>query len=295
MSAPGPCGICGAPVTPYAIHAGYRYWRCTGCRTSQLLPQPSRETLDEFYRTFHLAAADGGTYAEFDSRMQADFPCKSRRAMNFVRRPGARLLDVGCGKGFFVREALHAGFHAEGLDISTTGVEHAVTKLGLKARVGSLEAGAPEDLRSACDVITFWATIEHVPDPVRSLRAIRECLKPGGMLLLDTGLGDAPFEGLLMGHSQWYSAPEHLWVFSDQGLRIVLEKAGFEVVSVDRNFERSVLRRWVKWLRHAILCVLSCAALRPVLGGAGRDAMIEEAKWPIGRLISVVARRREAT
>ena len=39
------------------------------------------------------------------------------------------------------------------------------------------------------DVVTFWATIEHLPDPGAMLRHIFDILKPGGRLFLDTGIG----------------------------------------------------------------------------------------------------------
>ena len=37
-----------------------------------------------------------------------------------------RLLDVGCGKGFFVKQAISSGFEAEGMDLSSSAIEFAV-------------------------------------------------------------------------------------------------------------------------------------------------------------------------
>lgn len=282
------CSVCGGSSRPHVTQAGYRYWKCPDCSTSQIHPTPSDATLEEYYRSFH---AEGGAYEDFEDRMQADFPLKARLARSLAPAPDARLLDVGCGKGFFVQQANAAGFKAEGIDLSTSAIEYATKALGLQAVAGRLQTDAPSRWTSAFDVATFWATIEHLPDPMEMLRAIHRCLKPGGLLLMDTGLGEAPFESWLAGHSQWYDAPQHLFVFSRKGLDIALRKTGFEAVAMDSNFERSLPRRWIKWLRHAGLCLGSYAILRIPLGRAGFRKMQEEAKWPIGRLLGVQARK----
>lgn len=269
----------------------YQYWWCQSCETAQVIPQPTLAELDEFYRTFHLSDQEGGRYDQIEDRMQADFPVKARLARDVSPQPDARLVDVGCGKGYFIREANRVGFRAVGIDLSTTGVTHAREQLGVDATAGLIETDAPDEWRNAFDVATFWATIEHVPDPRRTLAAIYRCLKPGGYVLLDTGFAGPKAERILPGHSQWYDAPQHLWVFGEGGLTNILRNAGFDVIRVDRNFERSPLRRVVRWIRHTAICLSAYAATRMLLGTTGFQACRRSTKWPIGRLISVIARK----
>lgn len=61
-------------------------------------------------------------------------------------------------------------------------------------------------------------------------------LKKDGIIILDTGLGDDKFEKLLAGHSQWYDALQHLFVYSEKGLKMLLEQSGFKVIRIDRDF-----------------------------------------------------------
>jgi SAM-dependent methyltransferase len=177
------------------------------------------------------------------------------------------------------------------VDLSAPAVEHAVATLKVKACQGSIEQHL-RDWRGRFDLVTVWATLEHVRSPLATLLAVHDCLKPGGVLLLDTGLGHAPFEGLLPGYSQWYDAPQHLFIFSAQGVQRLLADAGFATVRVDCNFERSTLRRCARWLFHAGICCGTGILLRPLLGPQRYRKMREEAKWPIGRLLSLVARKR---
>jgi len=285
------CYVCGGRCEKDVIHGAYVYWKCTDCFTSQVLPQPSETELRQYYDSFHLSETAGGVYDEVEDRMKEDFPAKTSKVFAHALSGHLRLLDVGCGKGFFVKAALNAGVLAEGIDISRTGVEYAVRTLGVRATLGRIED--QQQWREAFDVVTFWATVEHLVDPLSILRVIHDVLKPGGFIFCDTGLGNCAFEHFLPGHNQWYDAPQHVFVFSRGGLVTLLEKAGFEIIDVDTNYDRSSLRRYVRWIRHSALCLMGGLILIPLLGTRGFRKMRQEAKWPIGRLISVVAQKME--
>jgi SAM-dependent methyltransferase len=217
--------------------------------------------------------------------MAADFPAK----VAMVRakcgpEPTCRILDVGCGKGFFVKACVDAGMDAEGVDLSPSGIAFGKEQLGLRLHQGHL--GALKSALGQFDVVTFWATIEHLPDPVAMMRDIADVLKPGGRLLLDTGIGDDWLERLLPGVTQWYDPPEHLFVLTEEGMKIALEKAGLHLESFSPNFERSGARRMIKTVRNGALA----AGLRTIaeLGGA-MQREVTFMRFPLGNLMSATA------
>lgn len=283
-----PCQLCHSKTIPSVRQGAYQYWECTCCGTSQVLPQPTEDELRRFYEHFH---ADDGVYATVDSRMRADFPSKARLVRSLVGATATRLLDVGCGKGYFLNAAKEQNFDVVGLDISQSGINHAVVTLELDARVGSIGAEVPLDWIGAFDVVTLWATLEHVADPPSILRGINRCLRPGGWLILDTGLGGAPLHSLLPGYSQWFDAPEHLWVFTAVSLKHLLTQAGFETRSIDYNFERNLARRLARATRNATISIIGYSIFRPLLGNAGFQFLRSNAKWPLGQLISICAQK----
>lgn len=283
------CYICRETCEIEVVHGTYNYWKCSNCFTSQVLPQLSHAELKEYYDSFHLNKMAGGVYDDYEDRMQADFPAKIDIALRYNSLKNFRLLDVGCGKGYFVKAALERGISAEGIDVSHSGVEYAVNVLGVKAKEGLLEENISDEWQEAFDIVTFWATIEHLINPLSVLEAIHKTLKPGGLIMLDTGLGNVYWEKFLPGHSQWYDAPQHMFVFSEKGLIELLNRAGFKVIHVDNNFERSLLRRWVRWLRHMALCLGGALFISPLLGKQAKIKMKQESKWPIGRLIKIIA------
>lgn len=154
-------------------------------------------------------------------RCAADAEC---RHLPPAPRDGGRLLDVGCGNGGFLALAQQAGWHATGVDFDAGAVQ-ACRDRGLDVRQGGIEVMAGQNTRF--DVITLCHVIEHVHDPVDTLRQLHALLKPGGWLWLDTpniaSLGAGRFGASWRG----LEPPRHLVLFSPRSMKLALTKAGF--------------------------------------------------------------------
>ena len=140
---------------------------------------------------------------------------------------GAKLLDIGCGSGAFVRRAISLGYSAEGLEFDAAAVA-AAAKEGIPVREGSLpDTGLPN---AGFDVVMLSQVIEHLHDPMAALREIHRLLKPGGLFWLATPNMDAP--GHVHFGADWrgLEPPRHLVLFSPKALNMALEQSGFEGV-----------------------------------------------------------------
>jgi ubiquinone/menaquinone biosynthesis C-methylase UbiE len=129
-------------------------------------------------------------------RRQALVPLKAA----LMGRPGARLLDVGCGTGRFLREvkANYPRLEVTGLDLSPYYLAVAQRELRCWSRV-QLVVGAAEAIPFAdeqFDAITCIYLFHELPSGVRRavVAEIRRVLKPGGMLVFVDSLqpGDEP-------------------------------------------------------------------------------------------------------
>ena len=143
-------------------------------------------------------------------------------------RPGARLLDVGAGRGRFVASARGAGYCARGIEPSPRGVEAA-----LRDGVGLHRAGwedaevEPESL----DAVIFWHVLEHLDDPAAAAARAATWLRPGGVLL--AGVPNLDSWQARIGGDRWYhlDVPRHRVHFTPRGLEAMLRRAGLEPLS----------------------------------------------------------------
>jgi len=233
-----------------------------------------------------MGLSEGGGYELVENRMNADFLAKIAKVKSALSNETSRILDVGCGKGFFVKACLDSGLRADGIDLSDTATEFAKTELGINAICGKIE-DVHESI-APYDAVTFWATIEHLRDPIKTLSAIRKVLKPGGLLFLDTGIGNDWLDRLLPGFVQWYDPPQHLFVFSERSIAIALSKTGFKVEHIDTCFERSEVRRLARILR-GFICAAALRAVAELTRTKG-DRLLGFTRFPLGNLMSIVAR-----
>lgn len=100
------------------------------------------------------------------------------------RCPVGRLLDVGCAFGTFLIVAAERGWEVHGVEVSRYAAAIAAERgLGpvFEGRFEAFDGSA-----RSFDLVTFWDSIEHVDDPVESLRRARRLLRPDGFVLIAT-------------------------------------------------------------------------------------------------------------
>lgn len=142
-----------------------------------------------------------------------------------------RLLDVGCGQGFYLAEMQRQGWDVYGCDISREKVE-CLTRVFGPDRVLHGEVDQVTFRGGFFDAVSLWHVIEHLYDSASALQRVYELLRPGGRLVIGTPNATSP-EARTFG--RWwvgYDVPRHLVVFSRRSLLALLERAGFTVTGV---------------------------------------------------------------
>jgi 2-polyprenyl-3-methyl-5-hydroxy-6-metoxy-1,4-benzoquinol methylase len=182
------------------------------------------------------------------------------------RVPGGRLLDVGCGTGEWLALMRGFGWQVQGNDFDASAVEVA-RGMGLDVVCGALEAQEFPDNRF--DAITLNHVIEHVPDPMETLRECARILKPGGKVLLFTP--NAASFGHSMFKQDWrgLEVPRHLQVLTPRALEGALRNAGLREVSSRTLNSSYVLDQSIR-LRRAGAGTVSQQETRKKRSAAGR-------------------------
>lgn len=119
--------------------------------------------------------------------------------------PRPRYLDVGCSTGFVVEAGRDRGWDAIGIDLNPSAVEYGRTR-GLDLRPVALEDAGFEG--GSFDAVSLFDVLEHLLDPVRTLRACARLLRPGGILFLYVPNYDSASR-LLMGKDAHFIWPTH--------------------------------------------------------------------------------------
>ena len=149
------------------------------------------------------------------------------RFMTLAREPVGKLLDVGCGGGRFLNRMKKRGWEVEGIDFDEQATHKVTARYRINTHNGDLtQCALPAN---SFDVVTMSQTIEHLYDPIATLRESLRILKPGGLLVMTTpnvnSIGADEFGAFWRG----WEAPRHLHMFSVESLQRLTQRAEFEV------------------------------------------------------------------
>jgi SAM-dependent methyltransferase len=221
------CVTCGLTAGALVREIGsFRIVRCGGCKLIFVEGSSDLPSLDRFYGPSYFTGEDNAIVGYRDYLAERPLHLWNAHSLLaesecLLRGPGRRLLDIGCAHGFLLEAARARGWDVTGVDISQEAVRYAQEELGLPVFHGGVEAGgfAPESF----DLVCMNGTIEHLADPMATVREAARLLRAQGLLAITT----IDVEGWL-GYFSW-KPPEHLYYFSAGSLSRLLEAAGFVV------------------------------------------------------------------
>lgn len=215
----------------------FRVMRCA-CGLVYLSPRPVRADLpraypmEYFWNAFDVVPVAG----VLDALWNAWATQLVGRRVGYLRRAlGDRtgpVLDVGCGRGLFLRElARRTGREVHGVDLQEGNVRYlAEEHPQVRAHQADfLDWEGPEEGFAG---VTMWHLLEHLHDPRAALDKAHRLLMPGGVLVLGTQNFEALSRHWMKERWTLNDVPRHLYHFTEETLCRHLEAAGFQVAWV---------------------------------------------------------------
>jgi SAM-dependent methyltransferase len=261
--------------------SSYELVRCAFCGTATL--EDPEEEPAELY--------EGGTYSEPGTRWRP-ITGLARRMVTWDRRrmlgplpSGARVLEIGAGRG-----ELLADLSARGHD--ATGIEPGAAS-GAVARSAGVEVSSQplerfEREPASCDRIILWHVLEHLERPLPALERMRPWLSPEGRLVV--AVPDLDSLQARWGGDRWFhqDVPRHRTQFTGRGLDRLVRRAGYEPRRRRRPLiDQNPLGMWLTLLnrltaeRDVPFRLLKGSLHYEHRGGAMRDAALTAVAGPL--------------
>lgn len=227
------CRICkSTDIKVLFAKEGFDIAKCNNCTLVFLDFEPDANFFTEYYsKDFFNDPGTKHAYSDYEKESESlkkSFELRIKRMKKYIADNSVSLLDIGCATGTFL-EATPKSWNAHGIDVSEYATQMARNK-GLDVYTGVLE-NSPF-FNQQFDVVTLWDTIEHVADPLNTIKQAYNITKPGGIVVLTTGDVESLISRMSGKYWHLFNIPQHLSFLSKKTITKCFNDAGLEVEEI---------------------------------------------------------------
>jgi SAM-dependent methyltransferase len=249
---------------PDRIH--YRMVRCSRCGLVRSDPAADAGSLESLYKESH------GFEGE-ESNLRRTYGRYLRR-LDHHGRGGGKLLEIGSGTGFFLRQARDAGYDVTGVEPSRAAAEADPAVAGLIVNDVMRPGLFDQD---SFDVVCLFQVFDHISDPNALLAECRLAIRPGGLILALNHDVDALTNRLMRDRSPIVDI-EHTHLYSLDTMSAIFSRSGFDVVETGRVWNDYSLNYLAR------LAPLPRTLKTPLLGAVAATVGKVRLRLPLGNL-----------
>ena len=222
------CLLCNADETELLfVKEGFKYVKCNKCELVYVNPRLNSEKIKQLYTTGRF---------EFQFKNLFIPSARYRKETLYTERlniiesyiPPSKLLDVGAAAGHFMETAIERGWDTYGIELSPFSVNYAKKELNI-ANIYETDLVEKGFENESFDVATLWDVLEHLKNPLETVREVFRILKPGGMIFIYVPNFESVEVSICKEKCDTIVPDAHLIYFTPKTISKLLNNAGFHI------------------------------------------------------------------
>jgi 2-polyprenyl-3-methyl-5-hydroxy-6-metoxy-1,4-benzoquinol methylase len=225
------CNLCGSSVYRILCSEGfYKILCCSQCELTFLDSQPSDEEINSIYSERYYL----NNYLRYQDVRLNYFRERVKEIEKIT--DGRKIIDIGCGVGYFLRVAKERGWKVGGVEPSKFAAEYGKNEFGLQIENKHF---LDISLKENYDVVTFWDVIAHTRNPLGHLRLANQILSNSGLVVVKSPNRPqvlfyiASVISKIIESRGLLHIPAQLYHFTPKTMEKMLDKAGFEILKLE--------------------------------------------------------------
>ena len=223
------CPLCSSDLKELVfVKGGFQHVKCRRCHFLYVDPILNEEAMSIHYKgeSEWTKVMLNSTEREINRKMY-------EYTLNVVSKYSKQahdVLDVGAGAGHFVEIVKEKGFNAKGIEINERMIERAAGK-GMD--ISNETIATLKKNNAKYGLITFWAVLEHIPDPVMLIGEIKDLLEEQGLIFIMVPNIDSIANRLYCMDSPTFLGSSHINFFNIDFLNELVCKQGYSLLNVE--------------------------------------------------------------
>ena len=202
---------------------------CETCDFTFTNPRPKEKSLGDYYKSDSYISHTNSDRGLFNWLYQTVRRYAIGTKLSLLKKvTGLGFhLDIGCGTGEFLNACKQAGFKAKGVEPSRIARVQAIKNYKLSV---SEDSSLDQFKDNTFDSISMWHVLEHVPRLNKTITELKRILNKNGKVIIavpNYKSWDAKY------YNEYWAAwdvPIHLWHFSKETIKLLLNKKGFKLI-----------------------------------------------------------------
>ena len=219
----------------------YKIINCNFCKFIHIYPIPSDRKLSTLYIDDYYKK----TKPQYIKKNEAEaeywnilFDEKLETIEQYIQSRTKKILDIGCGPGFFLRRAKKRDWQILGIEPSTLAATYA-QRQGIPVIIDFFQNINLKNL-GKFDAIHMFNVLEHTSNPIEILQNCYSLLKKGGIIVVevpnDFSILQKTVQMVLGKREYWLAPPQHINYFNFSSLTKLLQKIGFKIILKESTF-----------------------------------------------------------
>jgi len=218
------------------ISGVYTISRCRRCDLVYLSQRPSQKSLPNLYPQDYHARVENREAVLPRILYEQKYGFEFRRIQKILRRIPKSLIDIGCGSGgMLLQMKRHWGDRCRlaGVELAQPNTVD-LGKDGIDLYLGKIEDIYPPN---QFEVATMYHVLEHVYDPIEVLKTTKKWLNDDGVMIGEVPDFNSPWRRVFSQYWGGMQIPRHMTFFTHTSLELVLDKAGFKLLTVRNVYD----------------------------------------------------------
>lgn len=235
------CPVCGAAGISKVItakdntvsHEEFEIFHCSSCQLRFTQNVPDSSSIGKYYKSENYISHTNTAKGLVNRTYQFIRNIANRQKKNLIEKTtglkNGNLLDIGSGTGYFAAEMNNSSWEITGLE-PDAGARKIALELN-KVNLSSTENFYQLPVKNF-DVITLWHVLEHVHELKKYVVQFKSLLKDKGFLFIAVPNYKSLDAEIYKEHWAAYDVPRHLYHFSPNAMKSLLEAEGFKIVEM---------------------------------------------------------------